>query len=280
MTRADLLREARRRLTVARIENAPLDARLLLLRALDIDNMDLVRAPEAPVSVAQVTTLETFVARRIAGEPVARILGEKEFFGLSFRLSPDTLVPRPDTELVVEEALRIFHDEDKPVSILDLGVGSGCILLAFLHQRPAAAGIGIDRSLGAIQTARANAERLQLQSQASFLVGSWADSVGAQFDLVVSNPPYIPTGDIAGLSREVARHDPTLALDGGPDGLAPYRMIFHTLHRLLRPGGVAIVEMGFDQRDAIVDLAAASSLTIDSVARDLAGHDRVAIVTR
>lgn len=280
MTRAELLREARRRLTAARIDNAALDARVLLVHLLRIDAMDLVRAPEAGVDVAAVKTLETLLARRIAGEPVARIIGVKEFFGLPFQLSPDTLVPRPETELVVEEALRRIPEDDRPYSILDLGTGSGCILLAILRQRIAAFGVGVDRSFRAARTAQANAELLGLAEQARFLVGDWAASLDARFDLIVSNPPYIRSGDIPGLPREVARHDPALALDGGADGIAAYRTIFDALRGLLTPAGVAIVEIGYDQGGPVIELAADRRLTVAAVLPDLAGHDRVAVIHR
>ncbi|MBN9063667.1 MAG: protein-(glutamine-N5) methyltransferase, release factor-specific [Rhizobiales bacterium 65-9] len=279
MTRADLLREARRRLTVARIDNASLDARLLLVHALRIDALDLVRAPEAPVDVAAVKALDTLVARRIAGEPVARILGVKEFFGLPFHLSPDTLVPRPETELVVEEALRLWPEDDRPGAILDLGTGSGCILLAFLRQRMAARGVGIDRSIRAARTAQANARMLGLADQAHVVVGDWAAAIEARFDLVVSNPPYVRTGDIPALAREVARHDPRLALDGGEDGLTAYRAIFASLDRLLTPDGAAIVEIGYDQAEPVSALARELNLGAE-ILRDLAGHDRVAVIRR
>lgn len=280
MTRAELLREARRRLTQTRIDNPSLDARLLLLHALAIDAMDLARAPEAPVSYAAIAALDGMLARRIAGEPVARILGEKEFYGLSFRLSPDTLAPRPETELIVDEALKIFDDEERPFSLLDLGAGSGCILLAILHQRPMGRGVAVDRALGAMRTARDNAARLGLDAQARFVVSDWGSCLAGGFDLVVSNPPYIATGEIAGLPREVARHDPLLALDGGADGMDAYRAILSDLDRLLRPDGVAIFEIGHDQGVAIATLAAAHGLACEPVRRDLAGRDRVAILRR
>lgn len=278
MTRAELLREARRRLTTARIDNAALDARVLLVHLLRIDAMDLVRAPEAGVDVEAVKTFEAMLARRISGEPVARILGVKEFFGLPFQLSPDTLVPRPETELVVEEALRRFPEDDRAFSILDLGTGSGCILLAILRQRIAAAGVGLDRSFRAVRTARSNAALLGLSEQCDFIVGDWSACLGVRFDLVVSNPPYIRTGDIPALPREVARHDPALALNGGPDGLAAYRIIFGALPELLDPSGVAIVEIGYDQAGPVIELAAGLGLTVAAILPDLAGHDRVAVI--
>ncbi|WP_342360661.1 peptide chain release factor N(5)-glutamine methyltransferase [Terrarubrum flagellatum] len=279
MTRAELLAAARRRLTEADIDKPALDARVLTLHALGLDALDLVRSPEAPVDEGMIAQVDAAIARRIAGEPVARILGWKEFFGLRFKLSPDTLSPRPETELIVEEALRIFPDRDAPLSVVDLGTGTGCILLSILHERKQATGIGIDRAFGAASTARENARALDLAGRACFTVGDWSAALRGGFDLLVANPPYIRSQEIAGLAREVTEHDPALALDGGADGLAPYRAILDDLPRLLRPGGAALFEIGHDQAADVSALVRRRGLPGPSVLRDLAGRDRVVAIT-
>ncbi|KMO27620.1 SAM-dependent methyltransferase, partial [Methylobacterium tarhaniae] len=172
-----------------------------------------------------------------AGEPVARIIGAWEFWGLPFGLSSDTLVPRPDTETLVEAALGLGLGPDAPHRLADLGTGSGCILVALLTEWPQAVGLGIDRSPGACVTARANAARNGVADRAAFAVGDWASALSGPFDVVVANPPYIASEVIAGLSGEVRDHDPRLALDGGADGLDAYRTILAQVPRLLAPGG-------------------------------------------
>lgn len=264
----------------AGIETAALDARLLAAAALGGDTTGLllrgdeVVAPEAAVSLAELTR------RRLAREPVARILGQREFWGLPFRLAPETLEPRPDTETIVEAALGRLTGTG-PVRILDLGTGTGCLLVALLHERSNAWGLGIDRAPGAARVARSNAEANAVGARAAFLCGDWAEAVIGRFHLVVSNPPYIRAGLIAGLDPEVARHDPRLALDGGEDGLEAYRAIVAELPRLLAPGGAAILEIGFDQAESLRHLAMTAGLDVQEVRRDLGGNERaVTLVQR
>lgn len=275
MTRAELLRGGRARLAAAGVDNPALDARLLLLEALHIDEMELIRAPEHGVGDVERRAHADMIARRIAGEPVARLLGAKEFFGLRFALSDATLVPRRETELLVEEALRLFPHRDAPLRLLDLGTGSGCLLLSILHARPNAFGFGLDRAPQAAATARENARALGLVRRAAFLAGDWAAAIGARFDLVVANPPYVRAGDIAFLAPEVARHDPRLALDGGEDGLDAYRALFSDLPRLMAPGGAALFEIGHDQAEAARALAEAAGFAPGPALADLVGHDRL-----
>lgn len=273
MRLADATRAAARDLAGGGIETPELDARVLAAEAFGVGPAEiLVGAAEAPSS--GLSALEGFIARRLSGEPVARILGRREFWGLDFALTPDTLAPRPDTETVVETALSFVADRSATLRVLDLGTGTGCILLALLSELPGAFGVGVDLAPGAAFAARANAQRLGFGSRAAFVVGGWAAALDGTFDLVVSNPPYIESGVIASLDREVRLHDPALALDGGADGLDPYREIFAELPRLLAPGGVAVLEHGAGQCDAVAAIAHGRWLEVATVATDLSGQRR------
>ena len=255
-----------------------LDARLLVAAAAGMAAMELPLRDGTVAGVAVIAQAEAFAERRLAGEPVARILGHKEFYGLDLALSPETLVPRPDTETVVDAALAFAAPRgERPMRILDLGTGSGAILLALLAELPAATGTGVDISFGAVTTARANACRLGLADRAGFVVGDWAAAVSGRFDAIVANPPYIATGALAGLDREVRLHDPRRALEGGADGLAAIATILADLDRLLAPDGAAFVEIGAGQSGAVAVLAARAGFGI-GFAADLAGIDRVALV--
>jgi len=221
--------------------------------------------------------LEVLVKRRLAGEPVARILGHKEFWGLSLSLSPATLVPRPDTETVVELALQMLRDSvaSRAPRIADLGTGTGAILLALLSELPEATGVGTDISGEAVETATANALSLGLAARASFIRCDYASALTGPFDLIVSNPPYISSGDIAGLAVEVRDHDPWAALDGGPDGLAAYRALIPQAARILAPGAALVVEAGQGQAAQIEALMTAAGLVPHRAPKaDLAGIPR------
>jgi release factor glutamine methyltransferase len=265
------------RLRSAGIAEAELDARLLTGAAVGLDLTGLIAQAARPLTPAEASQLDRYSERRLAGEPVARILGTREFWGLPFQLSEATLVPRPDTETVVELALEIFREILRPGSgrrprIADIGVGSGAILLALLHEIPDAFGIGTDVSLTALGTARQNAVALGLAARSAFVACYYAAALSGPFDLIVSNPPYIPSGDIAGLSVEVRDYDPRLALDGGNDGFDAYRALVPQAAQLLAPGGALIVEAGQGQAGGIGTLMAASELTVDRPPRaDLAG---------
>jgi release factor glutamine methyltransferase len=262
----------------ANIDSAELDARILVGAALRLDLTGMIAAAARCLTGDQATRLEDFAKRRIAGEPVARIIGRKEFWGLPLLISPATLVPRPDTETVVEAALEILRTEsncDRPLRIGDLGTGSGAILLALLSELPNAFGVGTDISVAALRTARGNARRLRLASRAAFVTCDYAAALSGGFDLIVSNPPYIRSADIATLGIEVRDHDPRLALDGGIDGLDAYRLIVPEAARLLTPGGALVVEVGHDQSDDVVALMVAAGLMPgDPPKTDLAGIRR------
>jgi release factor glutamine methyltransferase len=279
-TRAQALRSLRQILAEAGLETAALDARLLVLAALRIPAAELIARPDLPLAPPEAETLAAFARRRLAHEPVARIAGEREFWGLPFALSPETLVPRPDTETLVETALGLVPDRRAPLRIADLGTGSGCLLVALLHERPEATGLGVDLSFGALVTARRNAQANGVGARAHFALSRWADGVAGPFDLVVSNPPYIASPVIPGLDPEVREHDPLLALDGGPDGLEPYRIILGEAGRLLAPGGLLVVEIGYDQAQAVKGLAEAHALEILTIAHDLSGNPRCVAMKR
>jgi len=279
-TRAQALARLRRSLAEGGIENPALDARLLLLAALDIPPEELVMRPDAALTERQAETLADFARRRLGREPVARILGEREFWGMPFRLSAETLVPRPDTETVVETALALLPDRQAPLRIVDFGTGSGAILTALLHELPQAWGIGVDLSEGAARTARQNARANGVGERAFFVVGSWADSLKGPFNLVVSNPPYIASEVVGTLDPEVREHDPRLALDGGPDGLEPYRVLLGEADRLLTPEGLMVFEIGYDQAESVGHLAAAHALETMRLAHDLSGNPRCIALKR
>lgn len=267
--------EAQRRLKAAGVDSPAIDARLLLEAAAGVSRTDVIADPRRALDPAAAERLEGFVERRSRREPVARILGRKGFWKLMLNVGPATLVPRPDTETVVETALAAFPDR-APFSVLDIGVGSGAILLAILAERPAAKGLGTDVSEEALAVARDNAANLGLAGRAALLRTSWADGLAdASFDLVVSNPPYIPTAEIETLEPEVRAHEPRLALDGGPDGLDAYRILAPEVLRLLRAGGVFAVEIGWDQSAAVEALFREAGAVDVQTVRDLGDRDRV-----
>ncbi len=266
------------RLKSAAIESTDLDARLLTGHALGLDLTGLILAAQRQLTPDESARLEEFTRRRLAGEPVARILGEKEFWGLPLQLSSATLVPRPDTETVVELALELVRaggNLDRPLRIADLGTGSGAILLALLSELPAAQGFGTDISQAALQTARANAARAGLSDRATFVACDYASGLTGPFDLIVSNPPYIRSADIDGLAPEVRNHDPLAALDGGADGLDAYRALIPQAAGLLAPGAALVVEAGEGQSAQIQALMTTGGLMpVIAPKADLAGLPR------
>jgi len=272
---------ARRTLTArfrtSAIDTAELDARILVGAALGLDLTGVITAATRPVTAAEAARLENLACRRLKGEPVARLLGLKEFWGLPLQLSAATLVPRPDTETVVELALEMLRggpDPDRP-RIVDVGAGSGAILLALLSELPGAYGIGTDISATALRTAAANARHLGLARRAAFVACDYVAALSGVFDLIVSNPPYIRSAEIIDLATEVRDHDPLSALDGGSDGLDAYRALVPQAARLLAPGGVLVVEVGHDQSADVERLMTAAGLTLERPPKaDLAGTAR------
>ena len=269
-------RAVRDRFRAAEIDTPDLDARLLGQQAFGLDAMGLLQHEADAAPEAALATLEDLAARRLSGEPVARILGHKEFYGLDFVLNAATLVPRPETELLVDLALGVLQPLEAPV-LLDLGTGSGCVAISILVNAPQARAVAIDLSEEAIEAARDNAERLGVVDRIEFRTGSWCKPLLAdeQFDVVVSNPPYVESDIIEDLSPEVSEHDPRLALDGGEDGLAAYRSIVEETRGRLKPGGWLFVEIGSDQGLQVGVLLSAAGFADIDVRKDLAGLDRV-----
>ena len=264
-------------------DEAELDARILLGAVVDLDLTGMIAQATRRLTSAEAALLAQYAQRRIAGEPVARIIGEKEFWGLPLQLSPATLVPRPDTETVVELALELLRgggDLDRQLRIADLGTGTGAILLALLSELPAATGCGTDISEAALHTAAANAARAGLSERATFIACDYASGLSGLFDLIVSNPPYIRSADIGRLAVEVRNHDPLAALDGGADGLDAYRALIPQAACRLAPGAALVVEAGEGQSGQIQALMVEAGLTpapapkadLAGIPRAVAGH--------
>ncbi|HEX7775047.1 MAG TPA: peptide chain release factor N(5)-glutamine methyltransferase [Parvibaculum sp.] len=264
------------RLKQAGIASPELDARLLVQAAAGCDEIDMIREPGRMLAPAEIERLAGFEARRLAHEPVSRIVGLREFWGLTFKVTPATLDPRPDSETLIEAALDLLPAASAPM-ILDLGTGTGCLLISLLHERREARGIGVDISTEALAAAAANAEALGVGKRAAFRHTSWADGIEDRFDLVISNPPYIAAADIGGLAPEVRDHDPRLALDGGADGLDAYRAIAALLPRLLVPEGHAVVELGDGQAASVRGIFEEAGLVVPRIAADIAQRPRALV---
>ena len=276
MTLAQMLADATAKLAAAGIEQPRREARLLLGHATGLDNGALLRVLSWSMPVPG---FEDLVSRRAAREPMALITGRQPFWSIELAVSCDTLVPRADSETLIEAALAAFPNRDAS-RVLDLGTGSGCLLLAALKEFPAAFGVGVDISPWAAAMARYNSHLLGLAGRTAILCANWADALNARFDLVLANPPYIQTAVIAGLMPEVAVYEPRAALDGGADGLDAYRAIMQALPALLRPAGVAIFELGAGQARSVARLAEAAGLVANAPRRDLSGIERALPVRR
>jgi release factor glutamine methyltransferase len=276
-TFGEALADARDELRRSGCGSAGLDARLLLSAASGLDAVRLI-AREAEAMPATVTAaFAKNIKRRLAGEPVARILGVKEFWGLPFRIDASTLTPRPETEILVEAVIGAVPRQDRATKICDLGTGSGAIVVALLTELPEATAVAMDISASALEVARANAERHGVADRIRFRRGDFSEAPKEGFDVVVANPPYIRTSDIESLDVGVRDHDPRIALDGGPDGLAAHRAILERIDSLLRPGGIAAFEVGLGQGDSVIALCRNAGLTGLKLMPDLAGIGRVVL---
>jgi release factor glutamine methyltransferase len=268
---ASLLAAAAARLQAAGCDTPVLDARLLLQAAAGISREELILGQDRALPPEQSGRFEAFIARRERHEPVSRILGEREFYGRLFRVTPDTLDPRPDTETIIEAALAVMP---KGARLLDLGTGTGAIAVTLLAERPDATGMATDISPAALAVARDNAERLGVADRLALAAGNWLAPVSGRFDIILSNPPYIPAGDIAGLSEDVRNFDPGLALSGGNDGLDPYRIIASGAAAHLAGQGHVLVEIGAGQAEDVAAIFAHQGFRPAGRHRDLAGHQR------
>lgn len=263
------------RLKEGRIDSPSIDSRLLLEVAANCSRTDILTDPYRAMTPDQLSMLDGYVERRLKREPVSRILGRKGFWKIMLNVTPDVLSPRPDTEAILDVVMLAFAPHES-FTMIDLGTGSGAILLATLAERAAAKGVGTDISTEALAVARENAANLDLDNRCDFIRTEWATGFGDQsFDLVVSNPPYIPSDDIPGLDPEVRDHDPLLALDGGPDGLVAYRELAPEIMRILKPGGTFAVEIGWDQGPQVRALFEQAGFENVIVVKDLSDRDRV-----
>jgi len=269
-------------LEAAGLAEARREARILLCAVLGVGAEILILAPDAPLGSAA-PAVQDALRRRSAREPLARITGHREFFGLDMELARSALIPRPDTETLVEAVLdelgQSGRDQDA-LSLLDLGTGSGAILTALLSRLPQAGGVGVDRTIDILPHAARNCARHCGTGRALFIAGNWTDALGGTFDVIVSNPPYIATADIAGLDPEVRDHDPRLALDGGSDGYAAYRALARAIPPRLAPGGLVGLELGAGQASTVRAIFAAAGLGSLSCKRDLGGHERALLLRR
>jgi release factor glutamine methyltransferase len=275
-----LLRDAAAALSAAGLDNVRFEARLLLARASGLSVEQLIARGNVPAPAATAGALRELTARRVQREPMAYIVGEREFWGLPFKVSPAVLVPRPDSETVIEAALALMPGRDRPWRVADLGVGSGCLILTLLHEFPAARGVGLEVSEAALAIASSNAATLGVADRVELVLGDWrqpgwVERLGGPFDLVVSNPPYIEDRAVDGLMPEVSRFEPRLALEGGLDGLAAYRSIAAQAPRLVTRGGRLLLEVGESQATEIYRIFQSTGFTAEAPWKDLGGIDRV-----
>lgn len=275
MTRGEAILLATHHLKEAGIDAPEREARLLLSYAIRCDALELITRPATPLTFDEEQMFQIWLARRAGREPLARIHGLREFWGLPFGMNEATLEPRPDTETLVECVLKKLPDRAPPHRIADMGTGTGCVLLSLLHEYPQAKGVGVDYSERALLAARQNAVQLGVGERAEFLYSNWFEKLEGTFDIIVSNPPYIAANDIETLEPEVRRFDPRLALDGGKDGLDAYRVIVAEAGRFLKPGGFLAVEIGYQQAEAVADVFSQHGWTQIETKKDLQGIVRV-----
>ncbi len=282
-TIAQALTAAAARLAAAGIADPRRDARLLIAAAIEAGPEHLIAHPDRVLDGAETAQAEALIARRAAREPVSRILGRREFWSLEFEITPDTLDPRPDSETLVAAVLERIGAQGltgAPLSVLDLGTGSGCLLLALLSELPEARGLGLDISAAALGVARRNARNLGFLERVRFEIGDWGAGLDGFWQLIVSNPPYITEAEIGDLAPEVARYDPRLALTAGSDGLEAYRKLLPQAARLLDRDGILALEVGRGQQEAVTALLVASGFTLLGRYRDLGGIERCLLATR
>ena len=266
------------------INTAQLDARLLLQHATNTTREDFILKAEQTIKQNHYDLLQSYIKRRISGEPISRIIGSREFYGLEFKISPNTLDPRPDTETLINTVLKHTKKHTNNYKILDLGTGSGCIILTLLSQLKNSHGTAIDISEKAIETAKDNAKKLKFDKRCQFITANWQNKEIIQnigiFDIIVSNPPYIPSKNIKSLSKEVRNFDPIKALNGGNDGLDCYRELANIIPTILSTTGFCVFEIGYNQSDGVTSILQNSGFAQLSVEKDLAGHNRCIFATK
>ena len=278
LTVGRLIEAAAARLNAAGIAAPRHEARLILGLALDIPPAAVLGWPERVVDPKLAAAAEALIDRRVRGEPVSRLRGKREFWSLDFALSPDTLDPRPDSETLIAAALADIPDCAAALRVVDFGTGTGCLLLSLLSELPQATGIGIDISPGAVAVAQGNAAARGLAGRAEFRIGGWEARIDGPADVILANPPYIPSSEIGRLPSQVA-FDPRCALDGGPDGLSAYRALGAVIRRLLRPAGKAYIEIGAGQGLQVARVFGEAGLMVTALRRDLAGIERCVVAT-
>ena len=256
------------------IETPELDARIILKEVLSLDDKDLILKESLDIPEEMIEKIITIESRRLNGEPISKIFKKRDFYNSTFVISNDVLDPRPETELIVEIANN-YINKNEVKNILDLGTGSGCILLSILNENRMINGLGIDLSKEAISIAKQNSKKLNLETQSNFLVSNWMSSVNYKYDLVVSNPPYIASEDIKKLSKSVKIYDPILSLDGGDDGLNSYRLIASDLKRIISMNALIIIEIGYNQSLQVIDIFKKNDFKLIKKYNDINGLDRV-----
>ena len=260
------------------VEEPGLTAKLLICHVLGIERLELLVNPLRIVTEEETQKILELVSERSKGKPLSRIKGHREFWGLEFKLNEATLDPRPDTEILIETVLKKIENKNNEKKILDLGTGSGCILLTLLHELPNSKGLGIDKSERAISQAQENAKLLSLENRAEFIIGNWFDNIDTTFDIIVSNPPYIKSEEITTLQKEVKEYDPILALDGGKDGLSMYREIIPNIKSHLSQNGIAVLEIGYNQAEDIKEILKEHSIDTFRIIKDLNNLDRCILI--
>ena len=276
----NVLRMAISELRNAGVEGAIIDSRILASAAFDLSREEILREPDATLKISDIALFKEMLNRRCAREPVSRILGMREFRGLEFKVAPSTLDPRPDSETIVEAVFDIACEMPDRLRILDLGTGTGCLLLSVLHALPAARGVGTEIDPDAAACAIQNAQALGLSDRAEIVCGNWVEGIEGPFDIVFSNPPYIPSDEIQQLAPEVALYEPVGSLDGGADGFDAYREISELLGELLSPSGRVVFEIGDQQGDAVTAIFCAAGFVGVKNCKDLAGRDRALIFSK
>ena len=273
-----ILKEIQRKLcnnfSIIGIETPELDARIILKEVLSLDDKDLILKESLDISNEMIEKIIAIESRRLNGEPISKIFKKRDFYNSTFLISNDVLDPRPETELIVEIANN-FIDKNEVKNILDLGTGSGCILLSILKENKMINGLGIDLSKDAISIAKQNSKKLNLETQSNFLISNWMSSVNYKYDLVVSNPPYIASEDIKKLSKSVKIYDPILSLDGGDDGLNSYRLIASDLKRVVSKNALIIIEIGYNQSLQVIEIFKKNNFKLIKKYNDINGLDRV-----